>query len=202
MSTPLPEEIDTALEAFPQTITLENGDKLSLAPARSEDRNAIVRFAKNLTEQDLLFLRVDITQKKVVENWLSNVANGDTVSLLAWADDKVMGYGTVDRNKARWTRRVGEIRVNVAPELRGHGLGRHLTGKIFDIARRMGLKKLIANMTADQAGAQAAFARLGFRPEAVLADYIEDRAGDVHDLTIMSYDIDGLTHQMDSPLQL
>ena len=35
-----------------------------------------------------------------------------------------------------------------------------------------------------------------------LADYIEDREGGTHDLTIMSYDIDGLSGQMDSPLQL
>ena len=198
----LPELVAQALESFPQQVTLENGSSVELSPARKGNKNAIVKFAKGLSEQDLLFLRVDITDVDVVDNWLNNVAGGETVSILAWQDKKVVGYGTVDRNSARWTRRVGEIRVNIAPELRSQGLGRHLTGKIFDIARRIGLKKLTANMTTDQVGAQAAFTRLGFRHEALLADYIEDRQGNPHDLAIMSYDIDGLTSQVDSPLQI
>lgn len=198
----LPEAVQAATSSFPQVVKLDDGAEVELKVAEKGNASAIIAFAERLNEQDLLFLRVDITEPAVVENWLENVALGETVSILAWQNDEVVGYGTVDRNSARWTRRVGEIRVNVGPRLRGQGLGRHLTGKIFDIARRMGLKKLTANMTTDQVGAQAAFTRLGFRPEALLADYIEDREGGTHDLTIMSYDIDGLSGQMDSPLQI
>ena len=55
----------------------------------------------------------------------------------------------------------------------------------------MGLRKITANMTADQRGARAAFERIGFRPEALLADYVVDSEGRTHDMLIMSYDIDG-----------
>lgn len=199
---PLPDLVASALANYPREVTLDNGETVTLQAAAPEAADAIVAFAGELDEQDLLFLRVDITQPSVVAHWLNNVALGDAVSLLAWQDDRVVGYCTVDRNSARWTRRVGEIRVNVAPLMRGQGLGRHLTGQIFDIARRIGLKKLMANMTPDQVGAERAFARLGFRAEALLADYVEDRAGNTHDLTIMSYDIDGLSNQTDSPLQV
>lgn len=199
---PTLETVTEATSDFPQELKLDNGEVVALKVAQMKNANAITKFASNLDEQDLLFLRVDITQPEVVENWLANVQSGETVSVLAWHNKKVVGYGTVDRNSARWTRRVGEIRVNVVPSLRGQGLGRHLTGKIFDIARRIGLKKLTANMTPDQVGAQAAFTRLGFRPEALLADYIEDRDGGTHDLVIMSYDIDGLSGQIDSPLKI
>ena len=61
------------------------------------------------------------------------------------------------------------------------------------MARGLGLKKLMAHMTSDQHGAQAAFRHLGFVPEAMLADYVEDRRGTPRDLVIMTYDIDGLT---------
>lgn len=197
-----PKSVERALADFPLAVTLDDATTLELRVAQKQNVDEIVAFAKGLSEQDLLFLRVDITRKKVVENWLKNVKSGETITLLAWADDSVVGYGTVDRNRARWTRRVGEIRMNVAERFRGLGLGRHLSGKIFDIARHIGLKKLTANMTPDQAGAQAAFSKLGFRPEALLSDYIEDRAGGTHDLIIMSYDIDGLSSQIDSPLSL
>ncbi|NKC01711.1 MAG: GNAT family N-acetyltransferase [Pseudomonadales bacterium] len=198
----LPENVANAVSEFPLEVTLDDGETVEIRVAEKKAAEAILKFATNLDEQDLLFLRVDITEPKVVENWLKNVKKGETLSLLAWRGEDVVGYGTVDRNSARWTHRVGEIRVNVAPELRGQGLGRQLTGKIFDIARRLDLKKLTANMTPDQIGAQAAFTRLGFRPEALLADYIEDRSGETHDLVIMSYDIDGLNGQIDSPLKL
>ena len=194
--------IDNVLEQFPLQVTLADERSVELRAADPADRDAIVAFARSLPEQDLLFLRVDITQPEVVEHWLANVAAGVTVSLLAYDGDAVAGYATIDRNPARWTRRVGEIRVNVGPEYRSQGLGRHLSAKIFDIARHLGLKKLMAHMTPDQRGAQAAFKRLGFIPEALLADYVEDRLGRLHDLVIMSYDVDGLTDQVDDPLRV
>ena len=58
------------------------------------------------------------------------------------------------------------------------------------------MKKLMANMTADQKGAQAAFRKLGFVPEALLADYVEDRNGTSRDLIIMSHDVDGHSDQV------
>ena len=196
------ESLEAALAPFPQQVSLDNGREFELRPATQADKDAILDFARGLHEKDLLFLRVDITQPAVVTNWLNNVTVGETVSILAMDGDNVAGYATVDRNSARWTRRVGEIRVNVAPDLRSHGLGRHLIAKIFDVARLLGLKKLVANMTPDQTGAQTAFTHLGFRTEALLTDFVEDRKGDVHDLIYMSYDIDGHTNLADDPLSL
>ena len=166
------------------------------------DSDAVLRFASALPESDLLFLRVDITDPTVVANWVNNLEQGASVSLVAYQGDVLVGYATVDRNPARWTRRVGEIRVNVAPEFRSRGLGRQLIAQIFDVARSLGLKKLTAQMTADQGGAQAAFKRVGFMVEALLADYVEDRRGKSRDLVVMSYDIEGLTEQLDEPLKL
>jgi L-amino acid N-acyltransferase YncA len=145
---------------------------------------------------------VDLTEPSVVDEWVENLDRGLSTSLLAYHDGRLAGYATVHVNPARWTRRVGEIRVNAGPGYRGKGLGRNLTAQIFDVARALSLKKLMANMTADQPGAQAAFRRLGFVPEAVLADYVEDRNGVSRDMVIMCYDVDGLTEQMDEPLRV
>jgi RimJ/RimL family protein N-acetyltransferase len=51
-------------------------------------------------------------------------------------------------------------------------------------------------MTPDQVAARAAFERLGFRVEAVLADWVEDRSGHLRDMLIMTYDLDGFTDQV------
>ena len=90
----------------------------------------------------------------------------------------------------------------MSAEYRARGLGKNLTSEIFAVARGLGLKKLMANMMTDQQGAQAAFRRLGFVPEALLADYVEDRAGTPHDLVIMSYDIDGHTDAIEDTVRV
>ena len=178
---------------YPKTITLPDGVDVTIELMNADDRDAVLAFANKLNEEDMLFLRVDITQPKVVDTWMANIKSGSSVSLAAFDDRGLIGYATVNKNEAPWTRRVGEIRVNVAQEYRARGLGKNMTSEIFAVARGLGLKKLMANMTSDQHGAQAAFRRLGFVPEALLADYVEDRNGTSRDLVIMSYDIDGHT---------
>jgi RimJ/RimL family protein N-acetyltransferase len=189
-------------ERYPQTLTLKAGSKVEIRLMSPEDRDAVLAFARSLPEEDLLFLRVDLTDEAVVDDWVKSLATGHSTSLVAYDGGRLVGYATVHRTPAPWTRRVGEIRVNVGPSHRGEGLGRNLTGQIFDVARELGLKKLMASMTIDQHGAQAAFRRLGFVPEALLADYAEDRNGMSHDLVIMSYDVDGLTDRLDEPVRV
>ncbi len=193
---------ETLAEQYPKSVTLPEGPTVELRLMTAADREAVLAFARNLPQEDLLFLRVDLTQPAVVDDWLRNVQAGVSTSLVAYDDGGLVGYATVHRNTAPWTRRVGELRVNVSPSYRGKGLGRVLTSRIFDIARGLGLAKLVANMTSDQHGAQAAFRRLGFIPEAVLADYVEDRSGRLRDLVIMTHDIEGHSDRVADPLRV
>ncbi len=187
---------------FPQKVKLPDKSEVEVRLMTAGDRDEILKFACSLPEEDLMFLRLDLTDPAVVDEWITNLESGHSISLVAYNDDSLIGYATVHRNKARWTRRVGEIRVNVGSEYRSKGLGKFLTSRIFDVARHEGLRKLMANMTTDQKGAQAAFRRLGFIPEAILADYVEDSRGTSRDLVVMSYDIDGHNEQVDEPVRL
>ena len=188
---------NTELESrYPKTIKLPDGSKIELKLMTGADAGAILKFAQALPSEDLLFLRVDLTQPEVIDDWVLNLESGHSTSIVAYEGNELIGYATVHRNNAPWTRRVGELRVNVSQAFRARSLGKSLISEIFDAARELGMRKLMANMTADQKGAQAAFRRLGFIPEALLADYVEDRNGTSRDLVIMSHDIDGHTDQM------
>jgi RimJ/RimL family protein N-acetyltransferase len=187
---------------YPREAKLSNGTAVTLRTMAKSDRSAILKFAKALPEDDLLFLRVDITSPEVVDEWLANIAAGNSATVLAYVGDQLAGYATVHRQPARWTRRVGEIRINAGPKFRGMGLGRRLTSEIFDVARSMGLKKLTAQMTPDQSGARSVFEHLGFQVEAILTDWVEDRKGKPRDLLVMSYDLDGFTDRVDEPLRV
>lgn len=189
-------------EQYPRAFQLADGSSVELRVMSSDDRDAILGFAKALPEEDLLFLRVDLTEPDVVDAWVGNIRDGRMAALAAYRDDVFLGYAAVHRNPAPWMRHVGELRVNVAPAVRAQGLGRLLVSHVFDMARTFALQKLVAQMTTDQHGAQAAFRRLGFVPEALLADFVVDRSGRSRDLVMMTFDVEGLTDQAGGPVRI
>ena len=133
-----------------------------------------------------LSLRTDITDPAIIDAWVQNIEEGRSVTVLAECDDSVAGYASIHTDGARWTRRVGEIRVQVGIDYRGLGLGKRLVGEIFRLSQDLGLKKMAAMMTPEQASARATFEELGFRVEAQLQDWVVDREGRSRDLMILS----------------
>jgi L-amino acid N-acyltransferase YncA len=176
---------------YEKTITLQDGGEVRIHAMSKDDRDAMLAFAQKLPDDDLLFLRIDITQPEVVDQWIRQLEEGHSVSLVAYDAEGLIGYATVHRTEARWTRNIGELRVNVSADYRGRGLGRHLTSEIFDVARGLGLRKLTASMISDQKGAQAAFRRLGFVTEAMFSDHVDDANGTPRDLIVMTHDVSG-----------
>jgi L-amino acid N-acyltransferase YncA len=93
-------------------------------------------------------------------------------------------------NLVRWTRKVAEIAINVAPEWQSRGLGEGLCVEMLTLAGLLELRKVIAQMVAEHKSARALFERLGFQMRAFLPDWVEDREGQSRDLLLMTYDLD------------
>ncbi len=170
---------------YPRKVKL-GSQELVLRFAEPRDRDAVVAMARSLPEHDLLFLARDITQPANVEEW---IANENINTLLAFQGAKVLGYAAIHRNQMQWSAHVAELRVMVSDTMRGKGLGRVLTQEAFAFALGQGIEKMIAQMTLDQKGAIAVFEEIGFRPEALLRDHVKDRAGQKHDLLMLSHEV-------------
>ena len=188
----MPDDAKPLSRTYPREVALEKGS-MTFRLMEPADREAMLAFAQSLPPDDLLFLRLDIATPEGVDEWLRNVEAGRTITVLAEANGAIGGYASLHYNEVLWTRHVGELRVIVGPEYRRRGLGRRLTDDVFAIARDVGLRKMTAQMTPDQKGARATFERLGFRPEALMADFVVDREGRTRDLLIMSHDTAGFT---------
>jgi len=171
---------------YPREVNLRDGRKVSLRLMEAGDKQRILNFANLLPPNDLLFLRTDITDPGTIDEWVRSIEAGTTITVLAEMDSAVAGYASLHTDGARWTRLVGEVRVQVRVDYRGAGLGKRLVGEIFRLGQDFGLKKMAAMMTPDQAGARASFEELGFRIEATLRDWVVDREGGSRDLVIMS----------------
>lgn len=153
------------------------------------DGDRILEFARNLSAHDMLFLRRDITRQDQVDAWLAEIQTGQTVTVAAFRGEELVGYASVSSEGLSWTRHVRELRVAVAASVRRLKLGQLLTQQAFVIAREQGALKMIAQMTVDQTGAIAVFRRMGFEPEGLLRRQVMDRDGSLHDLQIMSLDV-------------
>jgi len=178
---------------YPRNLKLDENTEVSLRLMIPADTHRIVIFARSLPEDDLLYLRMDITKLNVVAQWGQNIKEGRTVTVLGEVNKEIVGYASLHHNEVTWQRHLGEIRMQVGPRYRSRGLGRALGGEIFAIAQDLRLSKLVAHMTTDQKGAIATVERLGFRREALLHNFVIDRAGQMRDLIVMSYDLPGPT---------
>jgi len=181
------------LELYPREIKVGDGRVVVLRLMEKSDRDSVLDFARALPPDDLLFLRKDITDPKVVDEWVRDVEAGRTITVLADADGELVGYGSLWRDESFWGRHVGEIRVLVRADYRDLGVGRRLSFDVFAIAKDLGLDKIIARMAPEQKRARARLERLGFTVDAVLRGFVRDREGKPHDLLVMSSDVGGLT---------
>ena len=121
------------------------------------DKDSILLFARHLPQENLLFLHSDITQPANVDEWLKSIENGATVTLLAEPDATLEGYASLHLSPVRWTRKVGEVAINVAPEWQSRGLGEALCAEIISLGEILELRKITAQRVARRVSAVSRF---------------------------------------------
>ncbi|WP_239806198.1 GNAT family N-acetyltransferase [Croceicoccus hydrothermalis] len=156
------------------------------------DRDAVIAFARDIPLHDLMFLERDIRNPKVVDAWLDQCERGTIRSTLAFSGDRVVGSNALVRDELSWSAHVGEIRILIAPDARGSGLGRALAQDSMDVAQQSGIERLVVRMTPDQTSALSLFADMGFRPEALLRNQVRDARGVTNDIVILALDMNRL----------
>jgi L-amino acid N-acyltransferase YncA len=171
-----------------KTLTID-GKTIGIRTFERGDVVAVGQFAAALPAHDLLFLSRDLQHARVIEAWQQAIADGEIDSLVALDGDTVVATSAIVRDPLSWSPHVAEIRLLVAPSMRGHGLGRLLLVESIRIAGERGAIKLIARMTPDQRGSITLFEETGFRGEAMLRDHVRDREGKVFDLAIFALDL-------------
>jgi ribosomal protein S18 acetylase RimI-like enzyme len=155
-------------------------------PFTPADVAAVEAFLDRIPKGESTFFKEDITADGIVERWAADTATRRT---LAWDGDEVIGYTAVIPGVG-WSSHVGEVRLIVDPARRRSGIGHELARRALIDALHAGLRKLVVEVVADQEAAIHLFTGLGFTPEAILANQVRDRAGEVHDLMVLAHDVE------------
>lgn len=158
---------------------------MEFRPIEPGDDAALARFFAQIPEADRTFLKEDVDDPEVVAAW----ARPGTARVIAVDQGQVVGSVAVVPLHG-WSSHVGEVRLVVDPAHRGRGIGRGLARQAVLEAVQLGLAKLVVEVISDQTALIGMFRALGFEPEALLADHVRDRGGEVRDLMVLSNDVE------------
>jgi len=185
------------VDEYPKTVKLKDETKVVLRLMKNEDMDTLVKFYQTIPEKDRLFLRIDITDRKNVEQRFGNLDYNYVYPVLAFHNDKLIGIGTLFRPEFGWMRNLGEVRVLIAPDYQRKGLATIFVKELFFWALKVKVYKLQAEMTEVQESAIASFERMGFRKEATLKKHVTDIRGRRRDLVIMTLDVEDFWYLME-----
>jgi ribosomal protein S18 acetylase RimI-like enzyme len=157
-----------------------------LRPLATVDAEATARFLKVLPEGDLTFLK-EPAHDDTVTRWLADERTRRWVAV--GPDGELQAMLSIFPG-ALWSSHVGELRLVVGERFRRRGLGRRLARYGLAEALQMGLRKIMVEVVADKEGDIAMFETIGFQAEALLRDQICDRDGNLHDLVLLSHDVE------------
>src|SRR5215208_6771880 len=158
---------------------------MEFRPIVPGDEPALLRFFARIPEADRTFLKEDVDDADVAAAW----ARPGPARVIAVDDGEVVGSVAVVPLHG-WSSHVGEVRLVVDPEQRGRGIGRALARQAVLAAVNLGLAKLVVEVISDQAALIGMFRGLGFEPEALLADHVRDRSGEIRDLMVLAHDVE------------
>lgn len=183
---------------YPKEVSLKDGTRLALRPMQKSDLKKLHAFFCALPEQDRLYLKEDVTDRRVIERWTAQIDHKRVVAILALRNGWVVGNATLHLEDLGWTRHVGEIRCVVANELQNNGLGTRLVYELVQHAIDRNLKKITVMMMDSQQKAHRTFERIGFSKAATLPGCVVDTHGDEHDLVILMNEPEDIWRRMES----
>jgi len=178
-------------------VKLKDDSQVLIRETTREDLAASLAFFESLAEEDLAYLRRDVTQHEVVEQRIREVESGTARRLVAVVDDEIVADGTLELSGEQWKKHVGELRLIIAPSYRRRGLGIRMARELFLLAASVRVEEVLVRMMRPQKAARSIFRKLGFRQEIVLPDYVRDQSGTKQDMILMRCDLEALWGEME-----
>jgi GNAT superfamily N-acetyltransferase len=156
---------------------------------KAEDQDALYTFFKAVPREDARYLRDDVASRLIVEKWTKNLDYAKTLPVLAFKNGTIIADATLNRRRFGWKWHLGTIRLFVHRDYRKVGLGRLMIEEICDIAYKLELEKLIAEIPDINMSAINAFMKTGFYRAATISNLVKDRENRPLDVVVMIKDI-------------
>ncbi len=177
------ESIDQLVN-YRHLVTLPDGLRVLVRPLVPKDRDALVALFTNLGAAETQFFRSKITNPEVVAGWAEKPDYTKVFPLVAVVGDRIVGNSTLHLGTG-YTRHVAEIRIFLAREFRRRGLGSALIKGQLEIAHKLGLHQVVAEVVENTPQVIHAFERLGFERQFVWKDQFMTSDGETLDMIVL-----------------
>jgi RimJ/RimL family protein N-acetyltransferase len=164
--------------------TLSDGTRVLLRPLMKEDREKLRAFFAPTSPEDLQYFRSDVTNPAVINGWIDNLDYAKVLPIVAIVNDRIVGQATLHFGAGPY-RHMAEVRIFLCKEFRRRGLGTLVLRTLSELARKMGLQRLMAQVVADQRQVIKAFQSQGYTLEATLPDHFMMPDGETRDIVIL-----------------
>lgn len=180
--------IEFALDKYPLRQSLTNGVQCLVRPLEVEDRPAFKIFNEAIPDRERFLLKHRISESEL-DQWTGNEDHERRLTLLAFADGKIVGYAALHQRPGGWKRHIGMVDALILPGFRGLGVLRSLLAEVVDISRHGGLTRLEAEFNGERKNTILSFAKCGFTELVRLRDYLQDMTAQPHDYVLMGLDL-------------
>ena len=175
---------DEELARYRYVKALPSGKRLLLRPLSGDDKQNLMGLFARASRQDLEYFRSDAGDPAVVERWVDNLNLRRVFPLVAIVDDKIVGEATLHLGEY-YRRHRAWVRIFLDREYRRQGIGTLMLRCLIDVARRVGLQQMYAEVLTNQPQIIKACGDLGYQHEVVLRDYFITDSGETLDVAIM-----------------
>jgi L-amino acid N-acyltransferase YncA len=162
-----------------------------------QDFEALMKFYNDLPVEDRRYLRIDVTNRKTMEQRIKLMDFGYHFRVLALSGDEIVGKGVLELPFEEWRRHQGELRVIIARPFQHRGLGMLLMRELYKLALRKNVETVTVWVMKPQAAALNLARKMGFHDQSILPDYVKDQTGEMQDLYILKAKIADLTNEID-----
>jgi RimJ/RimL family protein N-acetyltransferase len=171
------------LARFRKVVTLESGERVLLRPLGENDGPALIELFRGASDQEVAYFRNDVRNEELVASWAERLDLQRVFPMIAVVGDSIVGDATLHVGQGV-NRHIGWVRIYLDKAWRRKGIGTELIKSLIEIARRIGLQQVVAEIVSSQVQAIKAFESLGFQREYTHTDYYLFRDNEAFDLVV------------------
>ncbi len=171
-------------ETYRHVVTLADRARILLRPLTTNDEQALIQLYSQAQPEDLRSLRDDVADPTVVQSWVRKLDYKRVLPLVALINGDIVGNATLHHRTGPY-HHIGEVRIFLAKDYRGRGLGSKMLSTLVDLARKEGLHWLTAEVFASKPKVIRAFETLGFENRCMLEDYFMLPDGRTEDVVVL-----------------
>jgi L-amino acid N-acyltransferase YncA len=178
-------------------VQIKDGQKLLIRSMTQGDVDRSLRFFKELSVKDRMYLRRNVIDKDVIKERIREIRSGNVKRLVALHDENIVADGALEKGTPEWKSHIGELRLIVARPYRRKGVGMLMARELYFIALKEKIEQIVVKIMKPQDSAIKIFKELGFKSDAEFPRYVKDQKGSRHGLIVMRCNVKSLWKELE-----